>query len=418
MQTAVDHERLIKQAEKALSPYWEELTSIALLNQTRVMQAFQEHRLSTEAFAGSTGYGLNDWGREQIDSVFAQIMGAEAAAVRLQLVSGTHALACALSGNLRPGQRMVCLTGMPYDRINEVIGLKGNNLNSLQSQGISCLTKDLISYLDDEPHLVEELKILLKPPTSLAYIQRSCGYTFGRKSLQISNIKSLVKAIRQINPSCLVLVDNCYGEFVEDKEPISVGADLVAGSLIKNPGGGLALTGGYLAGKKHLVESALERLTAPGIGGHLGLTFGQNRLILQGLFMAPSIVLSALKGATLFAYVFDQLGFEVNPQPFAPRADIIQSIKLEKPEVLKNFCQAIQRCSPINAHVTPEPSPMPGYSDLIIMAGGTFIEGSTIELSADGPLRPPYAVFVQGGLNYLHTRYTIKQLLELQSFVH
>ena len=271
----------------------------------------------------------------------------------------------------------------------------------------------MLPVVDAGGDLAACLAALVQPPTTLAYIQKSCGYSYGRRSLANEEIALITDALRSANPNCRVLVDNCYGEFVEPGEPTAFGADLIAGSLIKNPGGGLALTGGYVAGKESLVAAALNRLTAPGIGGHMGITYNQNRLVLQGLFMAPAVVAQAVKGAMLFAHVFNQLGFAVSPGPLAPRRDIIQAIVFGSGERLVNFCRAIQRCSPVNAHVLPEPALMPGYQHAVIMAGGTFIEGSTIELSADGPLRPPYAAYIQGGLTYLHVKYALEEALRL-----
>jgi len=377
------------------------------------MEAFRAHRLSDCYFAEKTGYGRDDAGREMVDQIFASVFEAEAAAVRMQMVSGTHALACALFGNLRPGERLACLTGDPYDTLEEVIGLGGDQSGSLKAMGVDYIQGDVEPAFSGQADLAELVAALVEPPTTLAYIQKSCGYSFGRRSLSNANIERVASAVHSINSDCVILVDNCYGEFVEEHEPTVAGADLVAGSLIKNPGGGLALTGGYVAGKRHLVERALNRLTAPGIGGHMGLTYNQNRLVLQGLFLAPGTVAQALKGAALFAHVFSQLGFEVKPGSFDQRTDIIQGIKLGSAERLVNFCRAVQMFSPVNSHVLPEPAHMPGYQHPIVMAGGTFIEGSTIELSADGPLRPPYAAYLQGGLTYLHVKYVLEGLLSL-----
>lgn len=409
----MEPQALIASAEKALAQATRESDEIAFVNQKRVLAAFRKHRLSDEAFVEKTGYGINDHARELIDEIFADVFEAEAAAVRMQMVSGTHALACALFGNLLPGDRLVCLTGDPYDTLQEVIGISEQEPGCLQSLGVTYVQGDVTALLGDRDRLETQLKTLVCSPTKVAYIQKSCGYTFGRKSLTNSDIKNIANAVHKINPACYVLVDNCYGEFVEAQEPTSCGADLVAGSLIKNPGGGLAITGGYIAGKKSLVEGALNRLTAPGIGGHLGLTYNQNRLMLQGLFLAPSVVSFAVQGARLAAHVFKELGLEVSPDPLAPRFDIIQGIKFGHPDKLLNFCRAIQQFSPVNSHVMPEPAPMPGYQDKIVMAGGTFIAGSTIELSADGPLREPYAAYLQGGLSYLHVKCALAGALEL-----
>jgi cystathionine gamma-lyase len=402
---------VIKNAEEKLSGQFARLEEIAYANQTRVLRAFKEHRVTEEHFAERTGYGIDDHARELLDEVFASVFQTEAAAVRMQIVSGTHALACALLGNLQAGDRLVCLTGTPYDTLDQVIGHRQHQSGSLVGSGVQYVEVDAVSDCGDQ-YSAQKLAELLKPPTRMAYIQKSCGYSFERHTLSNSDIEKLAAQVHAANPECVVMVDNCYGEFVEDKEPTAIGADLVAGSLIKNPGGGLAITGGYIAGKKKLVGAALRRLTAPGIDGHLGIMFNQNRLLLQGLFLAPTVVFNAVKGALLVAQVFSDLGYEVKPAPNEPRADIIQAIKFGRPEALTAFLKAIQQNSPVNSHVTPEPALMPGYEDKVIMAGGTFIEGSTIEFSADGPLRPPYVAFVQGGLTYFHVKCALAGALE------
>lgn len=360
-----------------------------------------------------TGYGRDDPARNTIDKIFANVFESEAAAVRMQIVSGTHALACALLGNLKAGDRMVCLTGAVYDTLEEVIGISGNESGSLKNLGVSYTEVNVVADINNEDRLRDRLTPLLQEPTAMAYIQKSCGYSFEQRTISNYEIQKLVQTIKAINPNVIVMVDNCYGEFVEEHEPTALGADLAAGSMIKNPGGGLAIAGGYIAGKKHLVDNALNRITSPGIGGHLGLTYNQNRLVLQGLFLSPSVVSNALKGATLFAKVFENLGYEVKPASTQPRYDIIQCIKLGSAEKLTDFCRALQKWSPVDAHVAPQPATMQGYPDPVVMAGGSFIEGSTIELSADGPLRPPYAVFVQGGLSYLHVKCALEGVLDL-----
>jgi cystathionine beta-lyase family protein involved in aluminum resistance len=396
--------QLIEEAEAALAAQFKQAEKIALSNQRRILDAFREHRLTEEFFAERTGYGMDDAGREAMDKIFASALQAEAAAVRMQLVSGTHALACALFGNLKPGDRMAAITGAPYDTMEQVIGHKVAADGSLKALSVDYIEGDAI-----DPSLSKEsrdalLQRLLAAPTRLAYIQKSCGYSFDRRSISVTEIEELCAAIRKIRPECIIMVDNCYGEFVEDREPPAVGADLIAGSLIKNPGGGLAISGGYIAGKQRYVDAALTRLTAPGIGGHLGLTFNQNRLLMQGLFMAPTVVCNAVKGAMLIAELFNRLGYAVRPQPDERRVDIIQSIKFGEADALIAFLKSIQASSPVNAHVAPEPAEMPGYEDKVVMAGGTFVEGSTIEFSADGPLRPPFVAFVQGGLSYFHIK--------------
>ncbi|MGH9551242.1 MAG: methionine gamma-lyase family protein, partial [Terriglobales bacterium] len=317
------------------------------------------------------------------------------------------------------GDRLACITGDPYDTLHDVIGIGDERTEhgSLKSLGVAYTQ----TFVDPQgspadgggspENLVEKLRAHLSAPTRMVYIQKSCGYSFERRTFSNADIKKMVDSAKEINRYCIVFVDNCYGEFVEIDEPIAVGADLVAGSPIKNPGGGLAIAGGYLAGRADLIDRCLNRITAPGIGGHQGLTYNQNRLVLQGLFMAPSVVSSALKGAALFAHALSELGLHVQPGPFDERFDIIQAIEFGTRERLINFCKAIQMWSPVNAHVTPEPAAMPGYQDEVIMAAGTFVEGSTIELSADGPLRPPFAAFLQGGLSYLHVKCALEEAL-------
>jgi cystathionine beta-lyase family protein involved in aluminum resistance len=413
MQGTIRALEIIADAERDLRGLFEQIDTIALVNQKRVLSAFREHRVSEAFFVEKTGYGRNDPARDTIDKIFATIFESESACVRMQLVSGTHALACALLGNLKAGERMVCLTGAVYDTLEEVVGISGDEAGSLKNLGVEYIQSDVTRAINDSEALKKVLEPLLAPPTVMAYIQKSCGYSFEQRTLSNYEIRKIAETVKSINPSCIVMVDNCYGEFVEEHEPTALGADIVAGSMIKNPGGGLAISGGYVAGKKQLVERALNRITSPGIGGHLGLTYNQNRLILQGLFLAPSVVAQALKGAALFAKVFENLGYEVKPASSDSRYDIIQAIKLGSAEKLVAFCRALQKWSPVDAHVAPEPSEMQGYPDPVVMAGGTFIEGSTIELSADGPLRPPYAVFVQGGLSYLHVKCALEGVLEL-----
>ena len=406
-------EKIVEVAEEALQSQFKQLERIAFSNQRRVLNAFRKHRVTEEYFAERTGYGIDDPARELIDNVFADVFEAEAAAVRMQIVSGTHALACALLGNLRSGDRLACITGAPYDTLEKVIGYKVAEQGSLKSLGVQYIEGDVIAAEMTAQQKEATLRQLLEPPTRMAYIQKSCGYSFTRPSINSQQISQLCELVKRINKDCIILLDNCYGEFVEELEPIACGADLVAGSLIKNPGGGLAISGGYIAGKQALVEAALIRLTAPGIGGHLGLTFNQNRLLLQGLFLAPSVVCNALKGALLVAQVFQQLGFEVKPLPQEGRADIIQAIKFGEPQALINFLRALQQFSPVNSHVSPEPANMPGYEDKVVMAGGTFVEGATIEFSADGPLRAPFVAFVQGGLSYFHVKCAVAGALEM-----
>jgi cystathionine beta-lyase family protein involved in aluminum resistance len=405
-------ESLIADAEKQLSEQFEKIDAIALINQRRVLKAYKDHRLTEEHFAEHTGYGLNDTGRAVVDGIFAQVMQAEAAAVRLQLVSGTHAIACTLLGNLAPGDRIVCLTGEPYDTLHSVIGRNSDVPGSLRAQKVEYVEVDLDASALSKESLEKELRKVLAQPTKIAYVQKSCGYSFKRPTLSNQEIGRLSQAVKAISPETSVIVDNCYGEFVEANEPTACGADMVVGSLIKNPGGGLAICGGYFAGKKKLVEGALTRLTAPGIDGHLGITYNQSRLILQGLYLAPAFVANAVKGSLLIAQIFSKLGLNVRPSPGEERFDIIQAVELKTRERLLTFCRSVQMASPVNPHVIPNPAPLPGYEDEVIMAGGTFVEGATLELSADGPLRPPYVAYIQAGLSYLNIKYFLEILLE------
>lgn len=399
---------LLQAAEKALLPIFCEIDASVKQNLRRVIEAFRQHKVGVRHFAGVTGYGHDDLGRETLDKVFAQIMGAEAAAVRVQFVSGTHAIACALFGCLRPGDEMLAVAGRPYDTLEEVIGLREEGQGSLREFGVRYRELPLTQRgtLD-----WQGLESAVTDKTRLAFIQRSCGYSW-RSSLSIADIERIVKLVKQVNPNTICFVDNCYGEFIEDREPPAVGADLVAGSLIKNPGGTIAPAGGYVAGKAPLVEAAACRLTAPGIGSCGGATFDLNRLLFQGLFLAPQMVGEAMKGNHLMAYVFDKLGYRVNPLPMAKRRDLIQAIELGSPEKLIAFCRAIQQYSPVDSYLDPVPGAMPGYESELVMAGGTFIDGSTSEFSADGPLREPYVAFCQGGTHWTHVAIALEKAIE------
>ncbi|HHP7229720.1 MAG TPA: aminotransferase class I/II-fold pyridoxal phosphate-dependent enzyme [Xenococcaceae cyanobacterium] len=394
----IDSSNLLEKAETALLPIFSGIDTQVKKNLKKVLTSFRERRVSVQHFASVTGYGHDDLGRETLDRVFAEIMGAEAAAVRVQFVSGTHAIACALFGVLRPGDEMLAVAGAPYDTLEEVIGIRGNNQGSLVEFSIRYRQLDLTKVGDID---WEKLGNSIQKQTRLVLIQRSCGYSW-RKSLSLDEIAKIITIVKAQNPDTVCFVDNCYGEFVADLEPTAVGADLIAGSLIKNPGGTIVTTGGYVAGKQELVAAAACRLTAPGIGSSGGATLDQNRLMFQGLFLAPQMVGEALKGSHLIAYVFDQLGYPVNPLPLATRRDIIQGIQLGSPEKLIAFCRAIQQNSPIDSYLEPVPAEMPGYESKLVMAGGTFIDGSTSEFSADGPLRKPYIVFCQGGTHWTH----------------
>ncbi|MBD2081257.1 methionine gamma-lyase family protein [Leptolyngbya sp. FACHB-17] len=404
----MDGSILIKEAEQALSAIFSGIDSQVKKNLQRVLAAYRHHRVGVHHFASVSGYGHDDLGREVLDRVFAEIVQAEAAIVRVQFVSGTHAIASALYGVLRPGDEMLCVAGAPYDTLEEVIGLRGHQQGSLKDLSVSYrqleLTPDgLIDW--------HALRTAIRPNTKLVSIQRSCGYSW-RPSLSIVEIEKIVAIVKEQNPNTVCFVDNCYGEFVEDREPTAVGADLIAGSLIKNMGGTIVTTGGYVAGRSDLVEMAACRLTAPGIGSSGGATFDQNRLLFQGLFLAPQMVGEAMKGNHLTAYVFDKLGYPVNPAPMAPRRDVIQAIKLGSPEKIIAFCRSIQQNSPIGSYLDPVPSGMPGYESELVMAGGTFIDGSTSEFSADGPLREPYVVFCQGGTHWTHVAIALEAAIE------
>ena len=402
----------LQAGEQELFPIFSEIDNLVKKNLRRVIDAFRHHRVGVHHFSGVTGYGHDDIGRETLDKVFAEVMGAEAAAVRVQFVSGTHAIACALFGTLRPGDEMLSVAGPPYDTLEEVIGLREEGQGSLKEFGISYRELPLT-----ETGTInwQGLESAITKKTHLALIQRSCGYSW-RASLSISDIEKIVKIVKQQNPETVCFVDNCYGEFIEGQEPTVVGADLVAGSLIKNPGGTIVMAGGYVAGKADLVEAATCRLTAPGIGSSGGATFEQNRLLFQGLFLAPQMVGEAMKGNHLTAYIFDKLGYPVYPLPFEKRRDVIQGIKLGSPEKLIAFCRAIQQYSPVGSYLDPVPGPMPGYESQLVMAGGTFIDGSTSEFSADGPLREPYVVFCQGGTHWTHVAIALEAAIKAVGF--
>lgn len=385
-------------AEQALFSIFYGIDAQVKQNLKKILDSFRRHRVGVHHFASVSGYGHDDLGRQILDNVFADVVEAEAAAVRVQFVSGTHAIACCLFGVLRPGDEMLAVAGSPYDTLEEVIGLRDRGQGSLLEFGVNYrqlpLTKE--GSID-----WQALAQAVNDTTRLVLIQRSCGYSW-RDSLSIADIEKIIQLVKQQNPNTVCFVDNCYGEFIEDREPPAVGADLIAGSLIKNPGGTIVTAGGYVAGRADLVEAATCRLTAPGIGSSGGATFDQNRLLFQGLFLAPQMVGEAMKGNHLTAHVFQQLGYPVNPQPMAPRRDVIQAIQLGSPEKLIAFCRAIQQHSPVGSYLDPIPAEMPGYESQLVMAGGTFIDGSTSEFSADGPLREPYIVFCQGGTHWTH----------------
>lgn len=402
---------IIKQAEKDLHEQFELIDEIRDYNQEKVLQAFIDNKVAPEHFYTVSGYGHDDLGREVLDRVFAQIFKAEKALVRVHFVSGTHTLACALFGNLKYGDKLLSAAGTPYDTMQEVIGAMGDDetrRSSLIGHGV---LYDEVPLINDTDIDFEKLEQMVDNSTTMVLIQRSKGYST-RKSLTIETIEKICKIVKSKNPECICFVDNCYGEFVDSKEPLEVGADLMAGSLIKNAGGGIVEAGGYIAGKELLVERSAVSLTAPGIGSEGGAMFNQHRLMFQGIFMAPSVVADAVKGAVLASKIFDEIGYDSSPKYNEKRTDIIQNITFGAPEPLEEFCRTIQSLSPVNGYVTPIPEYIPGYEDKVIMAGGTFIEGSTIELSADGPMREPYVAYMQGGLNYAHVKIALRRFLD------
>lgn len=400
----------IKLAEKSLEKEFEYVNDIRDFNQKKVLEAFVDNKVAPEHFYTVSGYGHDDLGREVLDKVFAQVFKAEKALVRIHFASGTHTLACCLFGNLRPGNKLISVAGAPYDTMQEVIGTAGDDDTKEDSLIAHGVLYEEIPLKNDEVDF-EKLEKIIDETTTMVLIQRSKGYST-RKSLSIEKIEKICKIVKFKNPNCICFVDNCYGEFVEDREPLEVGADLIAGSLIKNPGGGIVEAGGYIAGKARYVDKSANRLTAPGIGCEGGAMFNQHRLIFQGLFMAPSVVSDAVKGAILAAKIFEELGYNTAPNHNEKRTDIIQNIIFGNPEHLEEFCRTIQSLSPVNGYVTPIPEYIPGYEDKVIMAGGTFIEGSTIELSADGPMRAPYVAYMQGGLNYAHVKIALEKFLD------
>lgn len=390
---------LSAKADKELADIFADIDRIEFENTSRVMEAFREHRVAATMFDSTSGYGYDDRGRDTLDLIWADVMGAEAAIVRHSIVSGTHALTIGLFGILRPGDIMLSIAGKPYDTLEEVIGISGNpGDGSLKDFGVSYMQTELIESGFDFEAIGKALRENAGK-VKMVFIQRSKGY-LNRKTLTVAEIGEAVKFVKSISPETYVVIDNCYGEFVETIEPTMVGADLIIGSLIKNPGGGMAESGGYLAGSRRAVELVSYRLTSPGVGGEVGATLGQNKNMYKGLFYAPHTTAQAIKTAHFAAYIFGELGFEVEPHWSTRRSDIIQTVITATPERLCAFCQGIQAGSPVDSFVTPEPWAMPGYSDEVIMAAGAFTQGSSIELSADGPLRPPYTAFFQGGLTY------------------
>ena len=395
---------------KSLHDRFEEIDKNAEYNQMKVIKAMQDNKVAEMHLSGTTGYGYNDDGRDTLEKVYSDIFKTEDALVRPQIICGTHALNVALSSNLRPGDELLSPVGKPYDTMDEIIGIRPSK-GSLAEYGITYAQVDL---LPDGGFDYEGIKNAINERTKLVTIQRSKGYA-PRKTLSVERIGKLIAFIKDIKPDVICMVDNCYGEFVEEREPIEVGADMIVGSLIKNPGGGLAPIGGYIVGKKECVENAAYRLTSPGLGKEVGASLGILQSFYQGLFLAPTVVSGALKGAIFAANIYEKLGFDVVPDGSESRHDIIQAVELGSREGMIAFCKGIQAAAPVDSYVTPEPAPMPGYDSDVIMAAGAFVQGSSIELSADGPTRPPYAVYFQGGLTWYHAKLGI--LMSLQKML-
>lgn len=403
----------IEAIENSLTEQFTEITQVERAVYQRVLDGFITHQVNEQHFYTVNGYAHDDMGREVLDKVYAYALQSEAALVRPHFVSGTHTIATALRGVCQPGNTLLSLTGRPYDTLEETLGTRGSSTQSLKAWGVNYQEIDPFNTngqleLDD----VESSTINKIVEADILYIQRSCGYHPTRATLTIAELKQLISWAKKANPNAPVLVDNCYGEFVELDEPTSIGADLIMGSLIKNPGGGLAPTGGYIAGKANLITQCAEALTAPGVGSDGGMMFNLTHTMLQGLLQAPTAVANALKTMVLVACLFEANGYTVSPVAAAKRGDIIQRIALGTPEKLQTFCEVLQHNSPIDSHLTPIAEKLPGYADPVIMAGGTFVQGSTIELSADGPMREPYTVYLQGGTNYTHGRLVMSRLLE------
>ncbi len=392
---ATDLTTLAAEVEEEVKPYYQKVEAVARKNHARVLDAFHHARVSDYHLKGSTGYGYGDQGRETLEKVYARVFQAEAALVRGQIVSGTHAIALCLFGVLRPGDELLAVQGAPYDTLQEMIGIRGHVPGSLKELGVTYRQVDL---LPDGSLNIQDIAQAINKRTRMVMFQRSRGYSL-RPSLNLDGMGRAIEWIKKKHPHVVVFVDNCYGEFVETLEPPAVGADLVAGSLIKNPGGGLAPSGGYVVGRQPYVEMAANRLTAPGLGSEVGPSPDYQRLLFQGLFLAPHVVAEALKGAIFAARFFERLGFKVHPAPDEERTDIVQAILLGSPERVVAFCQGLQQASPVDSHVCPQPVDMPGYGEAVVMAAGTFVQGSSIELSADAPMREPYAVYMQGGLS-------------------
>lgn len=390
--------------EKQVSSEFYAIDEIASYNQLKVLNAMQIHKLSSNHFNWHTGYGYDDPGREKIEEIYSEIFQTEDAIVRPIIVNGTHALTLCLAGILRKDDLLLSIAGKPYDTLDEVVGISNKYGQALD------IKYEQIDLDVDGNFQFELIKEALKQPVKMIYIQRSSGYSW-RQSLTINKIEEIITFVKSIQPNVIVMIDNCYGEFLDYKEPTEVGADIMAGSLIKNPGGGLAISGGYIVGKRELIEQVSYRMTTPGIGKECGLMFGQTRTMFHGLFIAPQTVAGAIKGAIFCSKVFEELGYEVNPKYNEPRSDIIQSVKLGTKEQVITFCEGIQAAAPVDSYVTPVPWEMPGYDSEVIMAAGAFVQGSSIELSADAPIRPPYIVYFQGGVTYEHSKFGVVKAL-------
>ncbi|MGP7817724.1 methionine gamma-lyase family protein [Niallia sp. 01092] len=394
---------LVKEVEQQISPVHKQIEDAIDVNQYRVLASFQQNKVSESHFIPSTGYGYDDLGRDTLEKIYADVFGGESGLVRPQIISGTHAISIALFGILRPGDELLYITGKPYDTLEEIVGIRGDGVGSLKEFQIGYKSIDLLPSGKVD---FEAIAANIKPNTKMIGIQRSKGYAT-RPSFTISEIKEMIRFVKELKEDVVVFVDNCYGEFVEQQEPCHVGADLMAGSLIKNPGGGIAKTGGYIVGKKEFVKACSYRMTSPGIGAEAGASLNSLQEMYQGFFLAPHIVGQSLKGAVFTAAILEKLGMNSTPKWNVPRTDLIQSVQFDDKDKMVAFCQAIQFASPVNSHVTAYPNYMPGYEDDVIMAAGTFIQGASIELTADGPIRPPYVAYVQGGLTYSHVKIAV-----------
>lgn len=401
-------EAIVDKIDKQLQPVFKQVQDNALFNQKKVLDGFRNCNVSDYHFNPSTGYGYNDTGRDTLEELYADVFKAEAALVRPQIISGTHAISTALLGVLRPGDDLLYITGQPYDTLLDIVGVTGNGIGSLKEYQIGY---DHVDLLENGAVDFETVAEKISEKTKIIGIQRSRGYA-NRPSFTIEDIRQMIERVRELAPHAIFFVDNCYGEFVEKMEPIEVGADLIAGSLIKNPGGGIVKMGGYIAGKEELIEKCAYRLTTPGIGREAGATLYSLLEMYQGLFLAPHVVGEAIKGAIYTAALLEEVGVESTPKWNDPRTDLIQMVELPSKEQMIGFAQVIQKYSPVDSNVTPIPAPMPGYESEVIMAAGTFIQGASIELSADGPIRPPYTLYIQGGLTFEHVKLAVTAAVE------